>query len=537
MSDEAALLRAISDAPADDAVRLVYSDWLEDRGDLPRAEFIRAQVRRATLRPWHADHDELVHRENTLLRQHAKDWVAPVRPWLHRAFDIALDVPDDGTFRRGFVETALVDPKKFLADPEGLFAAVPLTGVVFWIRSPMLAKVLGSPTLGRLERLQFLGSENRVCRPRDAHIHLSAGDFRRIAECPHLERLRELEFNAQTIPADEVTALVRSRWLLNLETLKVAHSGIDAEGFEAIGTHLALPALRHLHLNNNYHSARLRTWQGRPWLRQLRTLDLSACGITVGATAAFLSSSPWPELEVLQLGSLEEDGPTTPALGRALSRMPRLAHLDLQPRFFPDLVRAFKGAQLGALESLNLCGSFAEVDATRLFSAAAFPSLRVLNLSGNKLTDGLPAFAHTPTAAALRWLGVSNCGATLDDIETFARARLPDLQYLYLGEDKLPFPPRTVRLLGEATGFPRLSSLTLALPGDQKVYQALAEMPLLRQLRHLRIYGGTIGPKVVAILTSAPGFQGLATLEFWTSTINVANRRRLKKHFGARLVD
>jgi uncharacterized protein (TIGR02996 family) len=40
MSDEDAFLQAIRDAPADAAPRLVYADWLEERGD-PRAEYLR----------------------------------------------------------------------------------------------------------------------------------------------------------------------------------------------------------------------------------------------------------------------------------------------------------------------------------------------------------------------------------------------------------------------------------------------------------------------------------------------------------------
>jgi uncharacterized protein (TIGR02996 family) len=34
-------------APHDDAQRLVYADWLDDRGDRARADFLRAQVRGA----------------------------------------------------------------------------------------------------------------------------------------------------------------------------------------------------------------------------------------------------------------------------------------------------------------------------------------------------------------------------------------------------------------------------------------------------------------------------------------------------------
>jgi uncharacterized protein (TIGR02996 family) len=44
MSDEAAFLRSIQDSPADDAPRLVYADWLDERGDTAsaaKAAFLR----------------------------------------------------------------------------------------------------------------------------------------------------------------------------------------------------------------------------------------------------------------------------------------------------------------------------------------------------------------------------------------------------------------------------------------------------------------------------------------------------------------
>ena len=44
-SDEEALIAAIAAAPFDDAPRLVYADWLQERGDEPGAEYLRAVVR------------------------------------------------------------------------------------------------------------------------------------------------------------------------------------------------------------------------------------------------------------------------------------------------------------------------------------------------------------------------------------------------------------------------------------------------------------------------------------------------------------
>src|SRR5437016_242826 len=44
VSKHEAFLQAIIAAPADDAPRLIYADWLEENGDPTRAEFIRLRI-------------------------------------------------------------------------------------------------------------------------------------------------------------------------------------------------------------------------------------------------------------------------------------------------------------------------------------------------------------------------------------------------------------------------------------------------------------------------------------------------------------
>lgn len=48
MTDEDAFLRKLLDNPADDVVRLVYADWLEEREELAKAEFLRLEAETAT---------------------------------------------------------------------------------------------------------------------------------------------------------------------------------------------------------------------------------------------------------------------------------------------------------------------------------------------------------------------------------------------------------------------------------------------------------------------------------------------------------
>lgn len=56
-------IRAILEAPDDDAPRLIYADWLDENGQGERAEFIRLQIQLANMKPWCPANPEKVGRE------------------------------------------------------------------------------------------------------------------------------------------------------------------------------------------------------------------------------------------------------------------------------------------------------------------------------------------------------------------------------------------------------------------------------------------------------------------------------------------
>src|SRR5215207_7846509 len=58
MSDAAALLAAIRAAPADDAPRLVYADWLDEHGQPERAALLREHCRAYRLPAGHPDRNQ-----------------------------------------------------------------------------------------------------------------------------------------------------------------------------------------------------------------------------------------------------------------------------------------------------------------------------------------------------------------------------------------------------------------------------------------------------------------------------------------------
>jgi uncharacterized protein (TIGR02996 family) len=77
MSDEPAFLQALQAQPNDDVTRLVYADWLDDRGD-PRGEYLRLECSLAELSPGEPRHAELAARARELAAALDPDWLAVV---------------------------------------------------------------------------------------------------------------------------------------------------------------------------------------------------------------------------------------------------------------------------------------------------------------------------------------------------------------------------------------------------------------------------------------------------------------------------
>jgi uncharacterized protein (TIGR02996 family) len=76
-------LRAISAAPNDSAVRLVYADWLDERGESARAEYVRIKCEANALAPKDARRQELQARLYELWAVTGEDWWRALdRAWI-----------------------------------------------------------------------------------------------------------------------------------------------------------------------------------------------------------------------------------------------------------------------------------------------------------------------------------------------------------------------------------------------------------------------------------------------------------------------
>jgi uncharacterized protein (TIGR02996 family) len=85
MSDEAAFLDAIRSAPADDAPRLIYADWLDEQGDA-RAEYVRLAHAVAVRLRQNLPYDDLACRLRELSAALHRGW----REAVGRRFSVVL---------------------------------------------------------------------------------------------------------------------------------------------------------------------------------------------------------------------------------------------------------------------------------------------------------------------------------------------------------------------------------------------------------------------------------------------------------------
>jgi uncharacterized protein (TIGR02996 family) len=112
VTHEDAFLQAIREAPDDDTPRLVFADWLDDHGQVDRAEFIRVGCTLARAQPGSPEQGQLQQRSAELVRMHTETWFGPLlhhfkdRSQIERGFLVALRGSiDEVLAQAGAIET------------------------------------------------------------------------------------------------------------------------------------------------------------------------------------------------------------------------------------------------------------------------------------------------------------------------------------------------------------------------------------------------------------------------------------------------
>jgi uncharacterized protein (TIGR02996 family) len=96
MTTAEAFLVDICQQPDNNAIRLIYADWLEDHNDTARAEVIRLQCELHGLPVGHPRRPALERCERELLARHMNDWLG--------ALPCFSGVYWQRSFRRGFAD-------------------------------------------------------------------------------------------------------------------------------------------------------------------------------------------------------------------------------------------------------------------------------------------------------------------------------------------------------------------------------------------------------------------------------------------------
>ena len=380
-------LAAIRAAPDDDLARLVYADYLEERGDAARAEFIRVQVELATLDEVDPRLAALEDRAHELLAGHEADW-------LRSAEQSSLT---EWEFRRGFVDQAEI---AFGVTAGGvklercLVTRLALSGA--WYLPPA-----HDVTMQVVKSINF------------QHHHYSVDNY---AGRPDLyPNVRDLALG-QHFGWDRSPALIgRICQHVNLESISF-HSRTfgDTTAANPAGLVTALGASRLTQLSledAHLRSAELIALLAAPSLNAIADLDIADNPLGPDAWRAFQNADPELRLRKLDVSGTPLAGISLgPLLGTPAVR-DSLTHLDINGT----------GSARDNLESLADSGYWSRAESLRLRSAtvpamafesltrvAGPPNLRLLDLGDNYLrSDGVRMLAESGWAGSLTWLSLS----------------------------------------------------------------------------------------------------------------------------------
>lgn len=364
---EAAFARAVAERPDDGSLRLVFADFLEERGALDRARFVRDACALADLPRWApgwVEHWQFAAAHAATVR------VAPELPAGMHWHPFA--------FCRGFPEKLLVeDLAAFERHADAVFASAPVRAIRFDASSPAfsVARMLAVRALERVRAIKLsLGS-------------LSVDDVVRLghATLPRVEKVG-LVFGA--LGPGALEAFLATPLARRLVALSLEQAGSGPELSTAFSS-AHLPRLAALKL------AKVGRLELAPILAACPGLStLLLTGVPLGADGVALLVAAPQRFRVLDLG---DTAPT--ARG----------------------VKALSAGRFDALEALFLnADRLGPSSADALAASAAFPSLAFLDVRGNQLgARGLDVLRRAPWIRGLaRANFLANGGP--DDAETLA---------------------------------------------------------------------------------------------------------------------
>lgn len=364
MTDREALLAAIHADPDDDTARLVYADWLQENGQVDRAEFIRFQIEAVRAEPFGPRARKAEDGAKRILAVHFDRWTR----------HLLGGRANEPRFERGFISHLSVEPRGFVPRADALFDAEPIQALRLYRfagtdeRVP-LEPFFELPPLRQLRRFEL--SSKLI--PEEYREE----EFASLSSCRYLDQIRELSLRDNPVPPPWLADVIRQRFP-DLTALDLADN-----------THLGLCLAENLPAATN---------------RDIRKLDLTRVNFTSDWLQKVLMSRCLRRVEELRLGII-------PGKDRAGP----LFHLDLG--FVIPWDR---------LVILDLCGQGIGNDGVREIAVQRdSKSLRWLGLAHNGLGHDAVQYLLDSPHLALNYLNVDGNNLTLSEKAALQR-RFPN---------------------------------------------------------------------------------------------------------------
>ncbi|MBN9122229.1 MAG: TIGR02996 domain-containing protein [Planctomycetes bacterium] len=363
-SERAAFLRSMAENPDDDVARLVFADWLDDRG-LPQGEFVRLDLRLTTLPAGHPEREPLLARRATLLQAHTDEWIDEL-PYFP---GIAYRDKNGLRFDRGVSCFAVANWGAICESGDALFTALPIRCLCITSggvdAAHIVEELYQKPWAANLRAVEFepgahfdnaavraLATEPGAANLTSLRLRTWSGlDFHGLPDLvssPHLGRLEELELSGHDIGEEEAELVASSTHLPRL--VSYTSRGVQMSAASVI------------------HERAVAAFADAPVVR-LRTLRLPNHSCNVRAMEALARGPATAGLEVLDLSDNASIGDAGVAALLRPRTLTSLRELDLASIGLTDRgVRAVaESPLLRGLRSLNLSGNrFTDEGATAL---------------------------------------------------------------------------------------------------------------------------------------------------------------------------
>jgi uncharacterized protein (TIGR02996 family) len=208
--DEAAFLRAIVADPDDDAVRLIYADWLDEhagaaRGAHDRAAFLRGQVELARTTRDTPARRGLAFRVREWLERDGKNWLGPLKKLVH-----------DWHFHRGFPDKVVVSARTLKFHAARLFTSAPLR------------RLCVTGLRGSLAPLRYIPEENTLAGLDLCYNRISTTALEQLPTFPALRGLRTLGLMFNRIDDDGARLLREHPFFQGLSLIRCGANPIRA---------------------------------------------------------------------------------------------------------------------------------------------------------------------------------------------------------------------------------------------------------------------------------------------------------------------